>query len=77
MSPVHVTVLLFAIVLSAKLHVPLAVTLSPLTGVAKPIVHVALVPPSYCLLLQLLILGVNDFFVMEAALALLALAALN
>ena len=58
-KPVHVTVFAFPLFLSANVHVPDAVTVSPLFGVASPITHSALVPPSYVLLLHYVILGVK------------------
>ena len=47
--------------LSANVHVPLAVTVSPLCTPLKVIVHDAVVFPLYSLLLHELTLGVTDF----------------
>ena len=45
----------------SNVHVPDAVTVSPLSTVANVMVQLALVPPSYVLSLQLDTVGVNDF----------------
>ena len=61
----HVTVLSFPTFLSANAPVALAVTVSPLTTPLNVTVHVAVVFPSYVLLLALT-LGVKLFAVIFA-----------
>ena len=58
----HVTVLLLPTLASANVHVPLAVTVSPLITLLKPIEPVAFLFPSYVLVVTLLTLGVILFF---------------
>ena len=62
-KPVHVTVLALPLFLSAKVHVPLAVTSSVPTFVARLMVQSALLVPSYILLLHVA-LGVKVFGLM-------------